>query len=85
MALGCNMIFNRDEYLTVPEAARNLRVNEETIRRNVRSGRLKAEKIGNQWFIRKSDLSSFAVVQNSQRKGEILRIAGGTQKNETES
>lgn len=79
------MIFNRDEYLTVPEAARNLRVNEETIRRNVRSGRLKAEKIGNQWFIRKSDLSSFAVVQNSQRKGEILRIAGGTQKNETES
>jgi excisionase family DNA binding protein len=79
------MIFNRDEYFTVPEAARNLRVNEETVRRNVRSGRLKAEKIGNQWFIRKSDLSSFAIVQNSQTKGEILRIAGGTQKNETES
>jgi len=63
------MVFNRDEYLTVPEAARYLRVNEETIRRNVRSGRLKAEKIGNQWFIHKSDLSSFEVVQNSRTKG----------------
>ena len=63
------MVFNRDEYLTVPEAARHLRVNEETIRRNVRSGRLIAEKIGNQWFIRKSDLSVFEVVQNSRTKG----------------
>ena len=62
------MVFNRDEYLTVPEAARYLQVNEETIRRNVRSGRLKAEKIGNQWFIRKNDLSSFEDVQNSRTK-----------------
>ena len=63
------MVFNREEYLTVPEAARYLQVNEETIRRNVRSGRLKAEKIGNQWFIRKNDLSSFEDVQNSRTKG----------------
>jgi len=64
------MIFNRDEYLTVPEAARNVRVNEETIRRNVRSGRLKAEKIGNQWFIHKRDLSLFTSAQNSKAKSE---------------
>jgi excisionase family DNA binding protein len=62
------MVFNREEYLTVPEAARYLQVNEETIRRNVRSGRLKAEKIGNQWFIRKGDLSLFENVQNSRTK-----------------
>jgi len=63
------MIFNREEYLTVPETARYLQLNEETVRRNVRSGRLKAEKIGNQWFIRRSDLSSFEGIQNSQTKG----------------
>lgn len=64
------MIFNRDEYLTVPEAARSLQLNEETIRRNVRSGRLKAEKIGNQWFIHKRDVSLFTVAQGSQAKSE---------------
>ncbi len=62
------MVFNREEYLTVPEAARYLQVNEETIRRNVRSGRLKAEKIGNQWFIRKNDLPLSEEVQNSRAK-----------------
>jgi len=63
------MIFNREEYLTVPETARYFQLNEETIRRNVRSGRLKAEKIGNQWFIRKGDLSLFESTQNSRIKG----------------
>ncbi len=62
------MVFNREKYLTVPEAARYLQVNEETIRRNVRSGRLKAEKIGNQWFIRKNDLPSYEEVQNTRAK-----------------
>jgi len=62
------MILNRSNYLTVPEVARNLRVNEETIRRNVRSGRLKAEKIGNQWFIHRRNLSLFTAAQKSQVK-----------------
>lgn len=63
------MVFNRNEYLTVPETARYLQVNEETVRRNVRSGRLKAEKIGNQWFIRKRDISSSEDIRNSRTKG----------------
>jgi len=63
------MAFNREEYLTVPETAKHLQLNEETIRRNVRSGRLRAEKIGNQWFIRKIDLSPFESIQNSRTRG----------------
>lgn len=46
--------------LTAPEAARFLGVNEETVRRNIRSKRLKAYRRGTQWFISKEDLSVFA-------------------------
>jgi len=46
--------------LTTPEAARYLRVSEETVRRNIRSKRLKAFRRGTQWFINREDLSVFA-------------------------
>ena len=39
-----------DEY-TVPQAASYLNVSEETVRRNIRSKRLKALRRGTQWFI----------------------------------
>lgn len=48
------------EELTVPQAARYLKVNEETVRRNVRSGRLRAVKRGTQWFMSREDLTMFA-------------------------
>lgn len=57
-------MLNRAHYLSVPEAAKNLGVNEETVRRHVRSGRLKAEKLGNQWFIHIRDLGAFATDYN---------------------
>lgn len=60
------MILNLKEYLTVPEVARKLALSEETIRRQVRSGRLKAEKIGNQWFIHEDNLSGFTCTRRSQ-------------------
>jgi excisionase family DNA binding protein len=46
--------------LTVPEAARRTGRNPETIRRWIRSGRLRARKIGTQHVIEESDLEGIA-------------------------
>ena len=46
--------------LTVPEAARRLRRNPETIRRWIRAGRLRASRIGTQHLIEEADLASLA-------------------------
>jgi len=43
--------------LTVPEAARRAGRNPETIRRWVRSGRLRSEKVGTQHLIDEGDLA----------------------------
>ncbi|HEY7270364.1 MAG TPA: helix-turn-helix domain-containing protein [Dehalococcoidia bacterium] len=37
--------------LTVAEAARRLHRSEEQVRRNLRSGKLRGQRIGNQWFV----------------------------------
>ena len=42
---------NMPEEFTVPQAASYLNVSEETVRRNIRSKRLKALRRGTQWFI----------------------------------
>lgn len=44
--------------LTVPEAARRTGRNPETIRRWIRSGRLRASKVGTQHVIEESDLAA---------------------------
>lgn len=49
-----------ENYVSVREACQRLGVHEETIRRLVRSGSLKADKIGNQWFISREDLGVFS-------------------------
>jgi len=43
--------------LTVPEAARRLHRDPETVRRWIRSGRLRARKIGTQHVIEETDLA----------------------------
>ena len=48
-----------DEF-TVPQAASCLNVSEETVRRNIRSKRLKALRRGTQWFIPRDVLFVFA-------------------------
>ena len=48
-----------DEF-TVPQAASFLNVSEETVRRNIRSKRLKALRRGTQWFIPRDLLVIFA-------------------------
>ena len=48
------------EEFTVPEAASYLKVSAETVRRNIRSKRLKALRRGTQWFIPRDFLLVFA-------------------------
>jgi excisionase family DNA binding protein len=45
--------------ITVPEAAKRARKDPETIRRWIRSGRLRARKIGTQHVIDEEDLAPF--------------------------
>lgn len=45
--------------LTVPEAARRVRRNPETIRRRIRAGRLRSQRIGSQHLIEEADLQPF--------------------------
>ena len=51
---------NMPDELTVPQAASYLKVSEETVRRNIRSKRLKALRRGTQWFIPRDVLVIFA-------------------------
>ena len=51
---------NTPEELTVPQAASYLNVSEETVRRNIRSKRLQALRMGTQWFIPRDVLLAFA-------------------------
>lgn len=43
--------------ITVPEAARRVGRNPETVRRWIRSGRLRSEKVGTQHLVREEDLA----------------------------
>lgn len=54
--------------LTVPEAAQRAGRNPETIRRWIRSGRLRARKIGTQHVIEEADLES------TLAEGEMLSL-----------
>ena len=51
---------NTPDEFTVPQAASYLNVSEETVRRNIRSKRLKALRRGTQWFITRDVLLVFA-------------------------
>jgi excisionase family DNA binding protein len=46
--------------ITVPEAARRLRRNPETIRRWIRDRKLPATKVGTQWLVEETDLDAVA-------------------------
>lgn len=48
----------KDDLLTSKEAAKILKVSKRTLYRYIKSGKLKAAKIG-QWRIKKSDLDKF--------------------------
>ena len=49
---------NSEIFFTIPEIAKMLKVSGRSINRYIRSGRLKASKIG-WWRVKKSDLEEF--------------------------
>ncbi len=59
--------------LTVPEAAKRVGRNPETIRRWKRSGRLRAQKLGTQHIIEEADLDAVAVDPKALPIPEQLR------------
>jgi excisionase family DNA binding protein len=56
-----------DNYLTVIEAGRRLKVHPETVKRLCRQGDLPATKIHNTWLIDKDTLNKFAGTYNPRR------------------
>ena len=69
-----------DERLSVREAAKACGKNAETIRRWIWSGKLPAEKLGNQLFVKQSDLKvlpgkdeDYARVEDWMRRARALR------------
>ena len=64
---------NMPEEFTVPQVAAYLRVSEETVRRNIRSRRLKALRRGTQWFIPHDVLVVFANTYDP-KTGQIRQL-----------
>jgi excisionase family DNA binding protein len=60
--------------LTVPQAARRVRKDPETVRRWIRSGKLRARKVGTQHVIDEKDLDDFL------REDEPLPLPKGWEK-----
>jgi len=56
-----------EKLLTLKETAKILRVSERTIMRYLKSGKLKASKLG-QWRIKESDLERFLKLTQNNRK-----------------
>ena len=60
--------FESDEigYANVREAAKQLGIHEESLRRLLRMGTLPAKRIGGQWFINKERLALFAATYDAK-------------------
>jgi excisionase family DNA binding protein len=56
-----------DNYFTVIEASRRLRIHPETVKRLCRQGDLPASKIHNTWLISKQTLDIFAATYSPRR------------------
>ena len=64
---------NLPEEFTVPQAASYLNVSEETVRRNIRSKRLRALRRGTQWFIPRDVLLVFSSSYDP-KSGQIRQL-----------
>ncbi len=70
------MVTEQEKMLTIKEAAKEARRTAETVRRWVWSGRLPAQKLGNQLFIKKSDLDAVvAKTKNSDMESRRRALA----------
>jgi excisionase family DNA binding protein len=60
-------------YVNVRDAAKQIGIHEESLRRLLRQGSPNGAKIGGQWFISKEQLALFATTYNS-RTGKRRRL-----------
>lgn len=67
-----------EELVSVREASKESGRNMETVRRWIWSGKLPAQKIGNQLFIKKSDWQTFLKHMNKQRDDRFKFIERAT-------
>jgi excisionase family DNA binding protein len=63
-----------DDLITVGEAARECRRTTETIRRWIWEGKLRAQKLGNQLFIRRDDLAVVAARGKRRPSSDELAV-----------
>lgn len=63
----------KEELISVREAARECGRNMETVRRWIWAGKLPAEKLGNQLFIRRSDLTAFYRKLNISKREPVAK------------
>jgi len=63
----------KDEYYTIDEVAKTLKVAYLTVYRWIRSGKLKALKAGKQYRIDKSYLNSFLNLYNSKNQQHVTK------------
>jgi excisionase family DNA binding protein len=63
----------RNDNLTPQEVARRLRLNEQTIRRYLRNGRLSGTRMGSRWLIADADLQRFLWEQRADPKEAMKR------------
>jgi excisionase family DNA binding protein len=64
---------NMDKLLTLKETAKILRVSERTIMRYLKSGKLKASKVG-RWRIKESDLERFLRANENNKSDKRNKI-----------
>lgn len=57
-----------DTFVTVTQAAGEKGVNDSAVRHAIRDGRLRAQKVGNAWVIRKLDLAEWQPIRGRGRK-----------------
>ena len=62
-----------ESFINVHEAAKQLDIHEESLRRLLRMGSLAGEKIGGQWFIHKEQLALFAATYDA-RTGKRIHL-----------
>lgn len=70
----------KDEIYTVDQVAESLDLHPKTIRRFIKDGKLKANKIGNQWRVTETDLKAFTTGENinSLISGTASNLSAGT-------
>lgn len=64
------MIKNKDNYVTSIEAAASLGFTADHVRKLIRQGKIKAERIGRNWIIKKNNLTKICRQRFPRIKGE---------------